>query len=1346
MAAIKLNTVKTNSTVLKSVRVKNVTKSAVVEPAKQSLHQITRGAGAQTMDRDTREGYRETEKYARPIMDISKASSSQALYKTQMHVLKNYIDRHAEEIQSTLVKNGIYFEGELKSSTSSVSLPEIQKLSSSFKFSKIYNTNAKNVTAKTTTAAENIKVVALGAYAKSAQKLEYKKDAGIKALPKSVARIATSEFLDSEAQQGMNIAEGLFIPVKTAHSFNKRITDRVYYHTKKSILEKKTKAAHIKNGLTEKAAEEATKSYVKNQMGGYSNNYFMRDIKKRIYQKIDPVKQAAKKKAVKTLQNVSKKAAEKAAQESAKIVSREVAKKVAEASAKLAEMIGKGASSFGWYGLVIALILIATIIVAWAIVFTAEAAINVTTLMSMATISSPYVITESQDLDIMTGELRNLHEAELALLREYAENYEVADIQCRNGTKENYRELISASFVEIYEAEDYNDEDVKHIISSLYNQTHKITVDEYTYLEADGTEKSAAHIYLDILREDTMCYSALQGVTFTNGTGSLCPAGTCVNNDWMDVVKIVKTLIAQTGAGYSQSGYVSINVNGETRSVRTDCSGYVSACLKIYGNIINEDWSSSGFVNAPNLPGFTRYDWSGWENLQEGDIIARYRYNSENPEASGHVEIFAYNLNGMHYVYSNGSDSGVANAGVSTDGRGDYMVVWRPNASVTETEEEEETEEELQQDPNIAAFSNTKNLKMDEDGNEEGYEVALKSTIVALTENPNSKFTNAYYDSGRGAHLSEVEASGSMIMESPLDFIRVVYAQHGVNIGYEMHTLVLGGKDITYRSATPGDIIIYRPDYDESELPKMTDLIKQYKESLTTSKPDEFVTDIGEVGQTEDTEPIKDKFTLYVPMIYLGDDMAVAFCKDLTADIADYPSTEAAVRTYNLKDDLDKKKIARIIKTDGFTVNRVYGATNSFSGWTNLNISAMQTFYRSDFWENNQYTMVDENGHSQEMYFITGYREDYFTGNDVSVSGQHFDQFVNDLRPYAILAYENTNVLPSVLIGEAYYRSSGRSTEESLTYNNIYETTAVAGAVVDIDKYYYAETGDVTTTTVAYYKYASLQDALTEHYEDINSHCTVTSAASNYSAVIDAISASGYYSAEDAQQIKNTVESLDILDYDDIAKTRRQHILSAESEISILTRAIENYGATTGVTQQMYESMQSYISHASDIINSLNEYMESVGLWSDRANRAYEDLKALRDRALEISEIQRSLLAETEQEEEPEEEEPEENNNPASPVLDDVRIAPSGAIIVEWTSPNAYGIRTNSFEIQFSTSESFTGRTTKTRTISNPAAVMGSLPVSDVQRNTTYYIRYRYRYNNNSSVSGWSQVYQIETQ
>lgn len=139
---------------------------------------------------------------------------------------------------------------------------------------------------------------------------------------------------------------------------------------------------------------------------------------------------------------------------------------------------------------------------------------------------------------------------------------------------------------------------------------------------------------------------------------------------WISIVQAVKQAIAAQQPGYSQSRYITINVGGIEKSVRTDCSGFVSACVSYY---TGQDFgtTSSGFLSQ-NIPvllnaGFQFMGWPGWEGLVPGDIIA----------VSGHVEIFAGNEGGTHMVYNCGSDFSTNNPGMTKTSRTAYSGIWR---------------------------------------------------------------------------------------------------------------------------------------------------------------------------------------------------------------------------------------------------------------------------------------------------------------------------------------------------------------------------------------------------------------------------------------------------------------------------------------------------------------------------------------------------------------------------------------------------------------------------------------------------------------------------------------------
>lgn len=152
--------------------------------------------------------------------------------------------------------------------------------------------------------------------------------------------------------------------------------------------------------------------------------------------------------------------------------------------------------------------------------------------------------------------------------------------------------------------------------------------------------------------------------------------GRGVNGDWMSIVKSVKALIAAQKPLYNQKSYVTINYNGKNLKVRTDCSGYVGACLQLYGAIPEgTNVTSNSLLNNTAISyGFTYSGFPGWDQLQQGDIITR----------DGHVEIFDHNEGDKHYVYNNGSDYSIQKSEPTVTGHPQgYSVVWRPDNAGT---------------------------------------------------------------------------------------------------------------------------------------------------------------------------------------------------------------------------------------------------------------------------------------------------------------------------------------------------------------------------------------------------------------------------------------------------------------------------------------------------------------------------------------------------------------------------------------------------------------------------------------------------------------------------------------
>jgi hypothetical protein len=178
-----------------------------------------------------------------------------------------------------------------------------------------------------------------------------------------------------------------------------------------------------------------------------------------------------------------------------------------------------------------------------------------------------------------------------------------------------------------------------------------------------GTESTVGNVYLDDMYSDTEDESY---ATYTEGKKR------ATHTAWMKIVKAVKRAIAAQSPGYNQSNWIDITIANKTLKVRTDCSGFVGACLKYFGVLDdNTNTTSYMYANANSgvikNTGFTPYAWSGWDSLTEGDIIGR----------DGHVEIFAYNENGKHYVYNCGSNASVNNPSSTPAAYSAYTTYWR---------------------------------------------------------------------------------------------------------------------------------------------------------------------------------------------------------------------------------------------------------------------------------------------------------------------------------------------------------------------------------------------------------------------------------------------------------------------------------------------------------------------------------------------------------------------------------------------------------------------------------------------------------------------------------------------
>lgn len=191
---------------------------------------------------------------------------------------------------------------------------------------------------------------------------------------------------------------------------------------------------------------------------------------------------------------------------------------------------------------------------------------------------------------------------------------------------------------------------------------------KYAYDESKG-------IFANIINGLTQMTNGMLGIKEDQGTNTSTDSTTFgdgvslpSNAEWVETVKAVKQAFINAGFGYTLGGSGTININGESKSVRTDCSGFVSECVSQFiGKHIL--LSSRDYIQSTNKvlteAGFKSRSWNGWDTLSEGDIIAK----------DGHVEIFCGNEGAKHNVYNFGGTTS-ANTLITPSAKTEYTTVW----------------------------------------------------------------------------------------------------------------------------------------------------------------------------------------------------------------------------------------------------------------------------------------------------------------------------------------------------------------------------------------------------------------------------------------------------------------------------------------------------------------------------------------------------------------------------------------------------------------------------------------------------------------------------------------------
>ena len=1006
--------------------------------------------------------------------------------------------------------------------------------------------------------------------------------------------------------------------MKSAQFLSKSANPYAQYQAKMQLAK-----ATLRNGYGDPLGKEAEKAVKKALKDELKDNVRLNKATKKAEKRAAKGKKAPGKKKS---SDTTKKSAKKALKKVAKIVGDKVKEtaiykateairqKIAEAVAKLLDAVGDFLAAAWEVILVILAIIVVLCIIVQLFLVGYEYGHEISRQMSIFSLSSTNDFRDRAK--IFMDSVHESHNKMLVTLRDMQAGYDTADIEYPTGTQENYKELFCAMNVMAqYDSTQLERSDYQDMADILYDKTHIITTFPYDYYDMDGTLRHACHIYVDIQRDEVLAYACMDGnvIERANRSGAVVSTGRVVNSDWMNVVKELKKRIANTGVLYynetrGHTQHVNITINGVSYDIRPDCSGYVSACLQVYGSFPKgRAWGSATFRDATSIRGFTKMNFTSWSNLCEGDILVINRGREH------HVEIYSHDANGRHYVYNCGSDSSVANPGTSASSHSSYQYVFRPydpGSGEMFTPEDEAPSVEVPTEGGGTETielitSNTIDIVFNpETGNEDGYESKLVSDIESEIL-PGGFFNGRRYFTTYKSHaLTATSADASSI-----DFVRYIFAKHGVRLSFEMEDAMKLGDPVTSVDELKiGDIVFYVPHTEDTD-------------KIAAVKP---INELGLYAQTS-VEGIEDpRETLIesaIPMIYVGNGQVVAYSRNALASKINYESSAPLIQKYSLSA-LDTTRILKMTRRNGFTKNPVYGYTKYFDGWTDDNICNFIKLLYDPCWEVGKYTVHTSSDDLEVDY--SWYSEEYFTGNDVYWTGEHTDIFLSEMIQLLIKWYDQYGILPSTGYTHAYVVSNNRSTEESLAHNNIFELTTSGEIAANVDKYSYTATGKPKVKIYKYTSFSSYLSCLSQLYSIMNNTGyggavpTNSGAYRNFTSQLNAYTSLNFLDADIRSKMMTRYNEVkDVLDNADaIAVTRKGKIDTVKSKaasarsINSLSNTENDLSTYRGQVARYNALLNAY----NDLLSYLNDTSSSTNITDALLEQTKSDLNSYYDK------------------------------------------------------------------------------------------------------------------------------------
>jgi hypothetical protein len=568
-------------------------------------------------------------------------------------------------------------------------------------------------------------------------------------------------------------------------------------------------------------------------------------------------------------------------------------------------------------------------------------------------------------------------------------------------------------------------------------------------------------------------------------------------------------------------------------------------------------------------------------------------YTADGSTGSGYIATGTATGSTTTGTASSTSSTGSSSTGDASDESGRTLVYALKEVASGQVSQEvsdiiDKTELDDSNTTAVMRDSNVKNREYDEDGNEIGFEESFIedakdlsniSSIGGMSAKTAFSGSGFNYDKENGWHSllvyaaddadldSNGNAKGSKLVTkvSSLDYLRVVYAAHGLAMPSSVQNITYAYAEESKEDLKVGDIILYArcADQECGTIEKIQAAIDEL-ELPHTDERNGVVEVVDALEYSNKYDAIMDNYnSMLVPLIYIGNGEAIGYTMDVLDEswgVGDSVTNKASITSVNLSD-LTYLDDSTFYRVDGILKTSVWGSNSMFEGWTDENVEqfleyneAFDTAYGSNGSTSKRisYYITSDTGEIQTRNYFASW-DDLYTPTEImygtnkfgvvessyAIKDEVFNEVLEEFKEAAAdLLQEDVDneddydMWYGVLIAVAMVKSENFASAQSALLNNYYNEVAHDGDEYAYITTYSYQSTETTSSQVRYKKYGSIEKSMRDYAKKVKEKYTNAEGFDSAQTMISILEQKGLLSKDEANQVSWNYEKYNLSEVD----------------------------------------------------------------------------------------------------------------------------------------------------------------------------------------------------------------------